>query len=361
MIPVCFLNSGMIVCLNGMSAPSSNAPMTSLLARRCVRSRRRAGRGSRRARPGGERGLRPASRAAAAGSRAAEAALAWTCGTSYRRLPLLAGRRSLPVERRRTAPARRSTRSPGATRTPIGDPIGASNARGARADHALVTDADLDERLVAHRLDDVDLAGERAGRLPRRDEPRSSGADAERASRRARRRPRSRSPGRRCGCRRRRTRPRPASSATVEHVHRRVADERGDEAVCRPVVDLVRRRRAAAARPRACTATRSAIVIASAWSCVTYSVVVASRFCRRLISPRIVVRSFASRFESGSSMRNTAGSRTIARASATRWRWPPESWRGRRSSRCADLERLGNPQDRLRALLSRSSPRMRSG
>ena len=32
-------------------------------------------------------------------------------------------------------------------------------------------------------------------------------------------------------------------------------------------------------------------------------------------------------------MRNAAGSRTIARASATRWRWPPESWRGRRSSR----------------------------
>ena len=33
-------------------------------------------------------------------------------------------------------------------------------------------------------------------------------------------------------------------------------------------------------------------------------------------------------------MRNTDGSRTIARASATRWRWPPERWRGRRSSRC---------------------------
>ena len=30
-------------------------------------------------------------------------------------------------------------------------------------------------------------------------------------------------------------------------------------------------------------------------------------------------------------MRNTAGSRTIARPSATRWRWPPESSFGLRS------------------------------
>ncbi len=30
-IPVCFLKSGMIFCLNGTSAPSSNAPITSFL------------------------------------------------------------------------------------------------------------------------------------------------------------------------------------------------------------------------------------------------------------------------------------------------------------------------------------------
>ena len=48
----------------------------------------------------------------------------------------------------------------------------------------------------------------------------------------------------------------------------------------------------------------------------------------REISARICTRSFASRFESGSSMRNTCGSRTIARPIATRWRWPPESWPG---------------------------------
>ena len=46
------------------------------------------------------------------------------------------------------------------------------------------------------------------------------------------------------------------------------------------------------------------------------------------MSARIWTRSFASRFESGSSIRNTAGSRTIARPIATRCRWPPESARG---------------------------------
>ena len=46
----------------------------------------------------------------------------------------------------------------------------------------------------------------------------------------------------------------------------------------------------------------------------------------------MLTRSFASRFESGSSMRKACGSRTIARPIATRWRWPPESAAGRRSS-----------------------------
>ena len=77
-------------------------------------------------------------------------------------------------------------------------------------------------------------------------------------------------------------------------------------------------------------AMRSPIVIASTWSWVTKTVVVPSSRCRRLISPRICTRRLASRFESGSSIRNTAGSRTIARPSATRWRCPPESWLGLR-------------------------------
>jgi hypothetical protein len=44
----------------------------------------------------------------------------------------------------------------------------------------------------------------------------------------------------------------------------------------------------------------------------------------------MLTRSFASRFESGSSIRKAFGSRTIARPIATRWRWPPESCPGLR-------------------------------
>ena len=58
-------------------------------------------------------------------------------------------------------------------------------------------------------------------------------------------------------------------------------------------------------------------------------------------------RSSASRFESGSSNRKTCGSRTIARPIATRWRWPPESWRGRRRS-AADLQHLAGLRDAAR-------------
>ena len=57
-------------------------------------------------------------------------------------------------------------------------------------------------------------------------------------------------------------------------------------------------------------------------------VVVFRRWCSSLISARICTRNLASRLESGSSNRNTCGARTMARPMATRWRWPPESWRG---------------------------------
>src|SRR4029450_8052123 len=60
-------------------------------------------------------------------------------------------------------------------------------------------------------------------------------------------------------------------------------------------------------------------------------VVVPTRCWNRLSSSRAVVRSLASRWDRGSSSRNTWGSRTRARARATRWRSPPQSWRGRRS------------------------------
>ena len=82
------------------------------------------------------------------------------------------------------------------------------------------------------------------------------------------------------------------------------------------------------------TATRSPSVMASVWSCVTYTVVVPSRCWIRETSARICTRSFASRLDSGSSIRNTDGSRTIARPIATRWRWPPERLAGLRSRCC---------------------------
>ena len=72
--------------------------------------------------------------------------------------------------------------------------------------------------------------------------------------------------------------------------------------------------------PAFMTAIRSPIVIASVWSWVTYSVVVSSDRTTSEISARICTRSLASRFDSGSSIRNTCGSRTIARPIATRWR-----------------------------------------
>ncbi len=83
--------------------------------------------------------------------------------------------------------------------------------------------------------------------------------------------------------------------------------------------------------PARMTATRSPSVIASTWSWVTYTVVVPSRFCSRETSVRICTRSLASRLDSGSSIRNAFGVRTITRPIATRWRWPPESCAGLRS------------------------------
>ncbi len=49
------------------------------------------------------------------------------------------------------------------------------------------------------------------------------------------------------------------------------------------------------------------------------------------ISMRVATRSAASRFDSGSSNRNTFGLRQMARPMATRWRWPPDSALGSRS------------------------------
>ena len=58
----------------------------------------------------------------------------------------------------------------------------------------------------------------------------------------------------------------------------------------------------------------------------------------RAISDRICTRSLASRFDSGSSIRNACGWRTMARPIATRWRWPPESAVGLRLEQLVEAE-----------------------
>ncbi len=72
--------------------------------------------------------------------------------------------------------------------------------------------------------------------------------------------------------------------------------------------------------------------------------VVPTFWCSRLISTRIWVRSFASRFDRGSSNRNTSGCRTMARPIATRWRWPPDNWPacGPEAGSATGFRRLGH-------------------
>ena len=82
------------------------------------------------------------------------------------------------------------------------------------------------------------------------------------------------------------------------------------------------------ALPARMTTMRSAMDRASSWSCVTYTVDSLSAPWMRRISARISMRSLASRLDSGSSIRITGGSITMARAMATRCCWPPESWPG---------------------------------
>ena len=72
------------------------------------------------------------------------------------------------------------------------------------------------------------------------------------------------------------------------------------------------------------------MVRASSWSWVTKMKVMPSERCSSLSSTCICCRSLRSRAPSGSSSSRTFGCTTSARARATRWRWPPESWAGLR-------------------------------
>ena len=64
-------------------------------------------------------------------------------------------------------------------------------------------------------------------------------------------------------------------------------------------------------------------------------VVASSCECSRAISTRVSWRKAASKFDNGSSNKNTSGFLTIARPIATRWRCPPDNAAGLRSRRCS--------------------------
>ena len=81
------------------------------------------------------------------------------------------------------------------------------------------------------------------------------------------------------------------------------------------------------------TATRSAIAIASSWSCVTNIAVILNSRKRTANSSRNISRNAASSADNGSSNKSILGRGAIALAKATRWRCPPER---------ASMDRLEN-------------------
>ena len=139
---------------------------------------------------------------------------------------------------------------------------------------------------------------------------------------------------RRAGSRRRGSRPRTRSRAPR-------TDPRGEPAC--------------STWPPFMTATRSLIVSASSWSCVTNTNVIPSSACSAFSSTCRSLRSRASRAPSGSSRRSTRGVSTSARASATRCCWPPESCAGLRFAKSPSCTSSSASRDPLALLLLRAA------
>ena len=87
-------------------------------------------------------------------------------------------------------------------------------------------------------------------------------------------------------------------------------------------------------------------VIASNWSCVTYTNVESVVLCSRFSSTRISVLSFASRFDSGSSINKIFGLGASVRAIATRCCCPPESSLGYLFSNCSIFSKASSSATR---------------
>ena len=112
-----------------------------------------------------------------------------------------------------------------------------------------------------------------------------------------------------------------------------------------------------AMRPSLKTATWSAIDSASPWSWVTKTKVMPSRVCSAFSSSCIASRSLRSSAPSGSSSSSTRGRLTSARASATRWRWPPESCAGLAVAEAGELDERQHLLGRARGARPCGTPR----
>ena len=83
---------------------------------------------------------------------------------------------------------------------------------------------------------------------------------------------------------------------------------------------------------------RRRVRAATAWSWVTMMIVVPC-WLSSSSRARIAAPVAESRFPVGSSASTTGGAPATARAIATRWRSPPDSWTGRAAARCASPTR----------------------
>ena len=157
------------------------------------------------------------------------------------------------------------------------------------------------------------------------------------------------------GPRPRRTSSRSSAQRHLEQVHRRRADEPGDERVRRPLVQ--RPRRVALLQPPVLEhgdavpeRHRLGLVVGDV-DRRRRRAATAARRCRRASARAASRRGSRAARPSG----RRCGSRTIARPIATRWRWPPESCPGLRSQVLASARAA--PRPRARAARARPSSR----